>query len=248
MIQKIKDRLKSLTRKQLITVGLSLLVLSLAPVTYLSIQKLYIQATAERAVTVSKDMEVRIDGPIQNLVAEVKKVNDLVQAGHRDIRISISSPGGRIDVMNDFIRVMETAKYHGVKFTCTVVDMAASAAVVILSQCDRRYAKYGAQIMWHSASIMKLARMNEANVGKLLNFFLITNETIWADTRKFFWPSYFIKHFNAETMLLASEVEQNGFGFLTVVASYKYEGVEQVDVPAYSPPPAQANVTVGKFR
>ena len=205
-----------------------LMLLGANIVVALYIGKAVHQYRAPAVVTANADHEINIHGVIENLDDQTKQVNKLVRAGVGEIFIDINSPGGGLVPTEKFLRVMASAQYHGVVFTCVVTRQAASAATIILSHCNNRYALYGTGILWHSMLMQGSFRLNEQSTSKVLTFMQVKNEEIWAATRIHFWPWYFTKHFVEETMLFASEVEKNGFGFLNVIQSYNYqEGQEK---------------------
>lgn len=180
--------------------------------------KYYLKYTNPGVVTINPANYLEVVGPVSDLSEQINKINFITRTSEdNNIYIGINSPGGRLDTTELFLRIMQGAKQQGMVFTCIVDGMAASAAVIILSECDNRYALMNSGILWHSMLSQGIFRINESMLADTLTFFQIKNDEIWANTRKHFFPGYFIKHFVAETMLLATEVEENGYGFLSVV-------------------------------
>ena len=142
----------------------------------------------------------------------------LVKHGVTDIHIRIDSPGGRLREGMQFVHAMREAKMLGVRFTCVIDGRAMSMALILFSDCDNRYATFGSKIMWHSISQERtFFRVNEQNVSQLLEFFKAKNEEVWATTRIHFYPWYFTRHFAAESILSATEVERNSIRYLRVI-------------------------------
>ena len=116
----------------------------------LYIYKLYKMHEAPVVVEADRRSEIVIEGLIRDLSPQINQINSLVKRGYSEIFIKINSPGGGLKTTERMMQAINVAQYHGVEFTCVVDGMAASAATVILSQCDNRYAIFGSGILWHS--------------------------------------------------------------------------------------------------
>lgn len=147
----------------------------------------------------------------------------MVRAGEDHIYIKIDSPGGLMKEGMDFVYLMRDAKALGVTFTCVIDGNAMSMGLIIFSECDERYAVFGSKLMWHSIATMVMNRMNVQNTSKLLDFMMAKNDVIWADTRLHFYPWYFVEHFTKESILSATEVQDNSIRYLRVIRGHKVQ-------------------------
>lgn len=145
------------------------------------------------------------------------KLNKLVRAGHKEIFIIIDSGGGSLQAGSILVDRIKAAKYRGVTVNCIVDGMAASMALILMSHCSERYGMFGSYIMWHSAAYGGLMNINDRAATKLLEELAMINDTIWSETRVYFWPWYFREHYKNETLLPVTEIERNSFGFLKVL-------------------------------
>ena len=204
---------------KLIIALMVILLLNLIACANLSSRLLFTEEFPQK-VYVDPSREVNITGPIRNLDYSIDTIIEGVREGVTEIFITIDSPGGRVDTTLKLIDVMKAAQSHGVRFTCIVTGRALSAAVILLSHCDSRYAIFGTRIMWHSVSFGRgviLRSANEASVKNLFKKIEDMNKFVWKETRSYFSKSYFDKHFAEETEILATEIEKNGHGFVTVI-------------------------------
>lgn len=154
---------------------------------------------------------------IINIYDKARELVNLVRAGKTEITIGINSGGGLVDAGMAFVTIMRAAKYQGVTLTCIVDGRAMSMAVVILSECNNRYAVFGSKIMWHSLSMGLFQKVNQKVISEILNFMLVKNEELWKTTRWHFFPWYFVDNFVKETHIDANEIERKGFRYLRVI-------------------------------
>lgn len=152
-----------------------------------------------------------------HMPAKTSQLLHMIKEGKKQIYIRIDSPGGRLDVGQEFIDAIHVAQNRGVKVTCIVDGLAASMATIILSECDERLATVDSRIMWHSILVGGRMRLNVYSTSKLLKFMIAKNEEVWANTRIHFWPWYFIENFELERLIPAVEVESEGIGYLRVI-------------------------------
>lgn len=93
-----------------------------------------------------------INGVInQSTLAPVRKaLQDLVNDGYTGtVEMAISSPGGEVLSGLSFINLMQAAKAQGMTIDCYVLDLAASMAFQIFTQCTNRHALQGSFLLWH---------------------------------------------------------------------------------------------------
>lgn len=69
------------------------------------------------------------------------------------IDMLISSPGGSVIAGFMFLNRMNTLQARGTKFNCYVLDMAASMAFQILTQCDSRVSLPTSFLLWHGVRV-----------------------------------------------------------------------------------------------
>lgn len=147
----------------------------------------------------------------------VKKLRKLIQDGYDIVNIVIHSPGGRLDIGRPLVRMIREAKAYDIEVNCFVDGVAASMALIILSECSNRYGTFGSHVLWHSVSRAGMFRINEFNGQKLVNALILLNEEQWKTTRVHFLPWYFSEHFFQESLLPVTEIEREGFGYLRVI-------------------------------
>lgn len=70
-----------------------------------------------------------------------------------NINIILDSPGGSVNAGFTFISRMNLLKARNTKFTCYVIDMAASMAFHFLTQCDTRIVLDKSALLWHRARV-----------------------------------------------------------------------------------------------
>lgn len=73
----------------------------------------------------------------------------MITVSQEPVTIILSSPGGSVVAGMSFVNLMQSAKAMGVVLNCYVLDMAASMAFQILTQCTNRYALPTSYLLWH---------------------------------------------------------------------------------------------------
>lgn len=164
-----------------------------------------------------------IDRKYTHMPDRTRELVKLVKEGVGEIHLKINSPGGLLNDGMIFVHNMRDAQRLGVRFVCVVDGIAMSMALIIFSECDKRYATFGSSLMWHSISTFVMNQMNTASTSKLLAFMQAKNEVVWANTRIHFYPWYFTEHFAKESILSASEVEANSIRYLRVIRDHKIQ-------------------------
>lgn len=69
------------------------------------------------------------------------------------ITVVISSPGGEVISGMSFVGDMRLAKSRGITLNCYVLDMAASMAFQMLTECTNRYALKSSYLLWHGVRV-----------------------------------------------------------------------------------------------
>lgn len=92
---------------------------------------------------------IPIVGTIGPMKVETKLVEAYTVAKVSVINLWIDSPGGEVSGRLSFLTSMYKAQKEGIKIRCLVVGMSASAAFIILAECDERYVLPKAQLLFH---------------------------------------------------------------------------------------------------
>lgn len=116
-------------------------------------------------------------GPVQEALERA------VDSGYTGtVTIVLDSPGGEVLAGMKFVNTMNAAKGAGIRLDCYVLNMAASMAFQILTQCSSRHVLEGSFLLWHSVRVQvrgaltpafaraiadDLERMNFLIVGQL---------------------------------------------------------------------------------
>lgn len=106
-------------------------------------------------VTLNPSRTIVINGPITgSIVGPVSNAFDkLAKDKSEPIDLVIASPGGSVVAGYLLIDKMEALKNSGVKFRCTVRQVAASMAFQMLLHCDERNTTPFAFLLWHPVRI-----------------------------------------------------------------------------------------------
>ena len=87
-------------------------------------------------------------GPVQ------QALEDAVTGGYTGtVTIVLDSPGGEVIAGMRFVNTMNAAKAAGIRLDCYVLNMAASMAFQILTQCTSRHVLDGSFLLWHSVRV-----------------------------------------------------------------------------------------------
>lgn len=90
----------------------------------------------------------------QSALEPVRKAfSRFITTSNKPITIVINSPGGEVISGNGFINDMHLARANGIEINCYVLDMAASMAFQILTQCSNRYALRSSYLLWHGVRV-----------------------------------------------------------------------------------------------
>jgi ATP-dependent protease ClpP protease subunit len=138
------------------------------------------------------------------------------------ITLVLSSPGGSVVAGMSFINMMASAKAMGISINCYVLDMAASMAFQILTQCNERHALATSYLLWHgvrtgydgpittavAASLAEdLAMMDEIVMDQLTSTLRLSQEQI----------KY---HFDRETLWAAKQLADRDSRFIKIHQHY----------------------------
>lgn len=106
-------------------------------------------------VTLNPTRTIVISGPITgSIVGPISKTLDkLAEDTSQPVDLVLSSPGGSVVAGYLIIDKMESLKTRGLKFRCTVRQVAASMAFQILLHCDERLTTPYAFLLWHPVRI-----------------------------------------------------------------------------------------------
>ncbi len=177
-----------------------------------------------KTLTLNPERTVHIRGPIGggSAINQASRIEELAKTAE-DIYLVINSPGGEVTLGYLIINSMNVAKERGVKFKCYVPQMAASMAFQVFANCNERYTLSGTYLLWHSVRVSAEMTLTPA-LTKQLYFELrqierrMTSEllSVMDVERKFF--DY---HYNAESLWVASQLNQSVKNFITIVSDVK---------------------------
>ncbi len=80
---------------------------------------------------------------------QISEDQDAHENAHRTILVRINSPGGSVTVLEELEVQFTKLKLKNVTVNCLIDGVAASAAFMILSSCDSRYAFVDTQLLFH---------------------------------------------------------------------------------------------------
>ena len=87
-------------------------------------------------------------GPVQQALEQA------VTSGYTGtVTIVLDSPGGEVLAGMRFVNTMIAARSAGIRLDCYVLNMAASMAFQILTQCTNRHVLDGSFLLWHSVRV-----------------------------------------------------------------------------------------------
>lgn len=138
------------------------------------------------------------------------------------VTIVINSPGGGVIAGSSFINSMQTIREMDIEINCYVLDMAASMAFQILTQCSNRYALPTSYLLWHGVRMgtqapitVVLARQIADDLERMDGIVLYQlTETLNLS------PNVVLKHFNNETLWSGLGLHSADPKFLTLMPGY----------------------------
>jgi len=142
------------------------------------------------------------------------------------ITLIINSPGGEVNAGLYLLNAMKLAQARGANFRCITTGLSASMALQIFAKCDSRYALPNSFLLYHpvrvniGGGLFSPGIALTPNLAQELAFELDRLEKILvSDLRKSMKVSdeIFNRNYHAETLLLASEVNSDSPGWLTLV-------------------------------
>ena len=112
-------------------------------------------ASMPNEADVEADRLIYIDRPIsQGTIRPVyKALEEMSYKSDKPISIVINSPGGEVVAGFSFVNLMSNVKARGIRIDCYVMDMAASMAFQILTQCSRRMALTNSFLLFHGVRV-----------------------------------------------------------------------------------------------
>jgi ATP-dependent protease ClpP protease subunit len=137
-------------------------------------------------VSAATKFDLRIVGPIN---PDLRPAITLLKAheGSKEVpvRIYLNSPGGRVDIMEELIWVIDSLKESGYTVNC-VIDRAISAAFIISSSCDNRFAFADSVFMYHEIWMFYPKPLNLKKLKELI---------VELEDMQAFWDTFVRKHF-----------------------------------------------------
>lgn len=157
-------------------------------------------------------------------VAPIKKELEahLQSKSRADIDILIDSPGGSVTAGQEIINLINAVKGKKRKVNCYVLNVAASMAFQIFTQCLSRYALPGSYLLWHgvrvetsqpiTADVARDLAAAITQLNRLVIYQLSSTIHLKADV--------IMEHFHKETLWSGVSLNEVDPKFLKLSASY----------------------------
>jgi ATP-dependent protease ClpP protease subunit len=132
------------------------------------------------------------------------------------ITIILSSPGGEVTSGMSFLNKMLLLRSQQITINCYVLDMAASMAFQILTQCSNRYALNSSFLLWHGVRVGTNQPITEELAGALHEDLSHFNKLILSqlDGSLSLPPDTVRHHFLRETLWSGSELSALSSSFI----------------------------------
>jgi ATP-dependent protease ClpP protease subunit len=179
----------------------------------------------QRVAAVDPGRLLHISGPITDRSMQPVQSALVRMAGEskEPITIVLDSPGGSVIAGTSFLNQMYLAQSQGITINCYVLDMAASMAFQILTQCDSRKALHTSYLLWHGVRVgVMMAIITEEAARSLLIDLRRFNVMIY-DQLNAALPmkrSEIRKHFLAETLWPGKQLAAAAPGFLVTERAF----------------------------
>jgi len=182
-----------------------------------------------KSITINPDAAttLELNGPIE-FSSVIPLVDSIVTQAKSGVEITllINSPGGEVNSGMYLLNSMALAQARGTTFRCITTGLAASMALQVFSQCDSRYALPNSFMLYHPVRVSigggvfapavnltpTLAKQIADDLIRLENLLVSDLRSSMKVDDKTFNHNY-----NNETLLLASEVNTDSPGWLTLV-------------------------------
>lgn len=180
---------------------------------------------AEPQVTKVNERFLFLDGVINGeTIAPLKAALEkaVTSKGRAPITILINSPGGSVIAGMAFINRMQAVKALDIEINCYVLDVAASMAFQILTQCTNRYTLPTSFLLWHGVRMgtrepitTSLARSIADDLQRMDDVVLMQlDDALDIDS------DVIRKHFEHETLWSGVGLHTEDPSFITPVDSY----------------------------
>ena len=170
---------------------------------------------------------LELNGPIE-FSSVIPLVDSIVTQAKDGVEITllINSPGGEVNSGMYLINAIRLAQARGTRLRCITTGLSASMAFQVYAQCDSRYALPNSFMLYHPVRVSigggmfapaialtptlakqiadDLIRLENLLISDLRSSMKVSDET-------------FNRNYHAETLLLASEVNADSPGWLTLV-------------------------------
>ncbi len=141
------------------------------------------------------------------------------QAGTQDLNILIDSPGGSVYVYRAIARAMAELSASGVKITCYVRGMAASAAFMTLTHCDTRKTYAESYLMFHRGAYYGVpGRLGVDELTLLLDSLKTDNILILDQLKRTLRITNVEKYYISEYMWNGRELAKRDPNFISLVS------------------------------
>lgn len=179
--------------------------------------------TPVKAKAVEADRLLYIDQPITRLISPLREgIMAMSDASKKPITIVINSPGGSVVSGMGFINDMRYVRSRGIELNCYVLDMAASMAFQILTECTNRYALRSSYLLWHGVRVQIQDVITANYASTLHNELSRMDKEVLRQLDSTLHLSYddIREHFNAETLWSGSELAEADPRFIHVATAY----------------------------
>jgi hypothetical protein len=132
-----------------------------------------------------------------------------------------------------FINKLVAMKAVGIRLDCYVLDMAASMAFQIFTQCSNRYALSSSFLLWHGVRTSMDSVITSNTAALLLEDLKRMDDTIMSqlDSTLNLETADIVHHFNHETLWTGRQLHKEDPEFLSIAAAFP-EVIEVVYAPS----------------
>lgn len=176
-------------------------------------------ASAASMPKINQDRLVRVEGGVGvNALYAGNQIAALSET-KGDIWMVINSPGGSVTTGLFTVSAMDLARARGRKINCVVPGLAASMAFHMLTHCDERYVLPKTLLLWHPVRAGVRGSLTPTEARLLADDLERTEKSLIEDifTQLGVSKQVFMYHYNAETLFLATQLDEIAPGFLTIV-------------------------------
>jgi len=138
------------------------------------------------------------------------------------VRIVLNSPGGAVIPGMMFISKMRAVRDLGIRIECYVLDVAASMAFQILTECDSRSALNTSFLLWHPVRVGVMGVVTASTAAELQEDLSAMDKFIMRqlDTKLSMPDEEIRRHFHRETLWIGAQLAEQDPRFLSTRNSF----------------------------